>query len=218
MADKNAGKAVPLDLIALILLTAKDHPYGPPAAFMALTNARPAEAYAFDPSIHCNWETMKAHIVDSYKLINNNDYVLTSGTKNTSGRARYLKERYVDIPEVLAPLLRGHRGPLLTQEDGSQVTKSSQRKQQLSYERYLISRGANAGLHWTPRDMRTTWASMSVHAGFTPKELQDKMGHISAILGMDTYARVLSEMQGETGRKMNKFIADKIPLLKSASI
>ena len=50
----------------------------------------------------------------------------------------------------------------------------------------------------TPHDLRHTFASTLLHAGCSVKELQERLGHASAKVTLDTYSHLMPESDDRT--------------------
>jgi len=203
--ETHAHKYIPPDMVELIVKTAEGHRYGPVAALMACTGMRPGEAYAFDPSLHVDWEKRRLYVVRSFKEAKRRGtYELTEGTKDTSGRVRRTRTRIIAMVDILEPILRGRSGCMLTQEDGSQITEYYVGKTFDSYLNYLVACGLGAGYQWTAYDLRITFASLSKQAGVSVEATSDDMGHQDVTLTQNIYIQVTEALRKEEDEKRNK--------------
>ena len=48
-----------------------------------------------------------------------------------------------------------------------------------------------------PHDLRHTWATLALRAGVHPKVVQERLGHSSITVTLDTYSHAIPAMQAE---------------------
>jgi integrase len=70
---------------------------------------------------------------------------------------------------------------------------------------------ARAGL---PRirchDLRHTWATLTLSASEHPKVVQERLGHSTIGVTMDTYSHVLPDMQRKAASKLDALFTEKV--------
>ncbi len=73
--------------------------------------------------------------------------------------------------------------------------------------RWFAARVREAGLPTIPlKNLRHTWATLALQAGEHPKVVQERLGHSSITITLDTYSHAIPEMQAEAAQRVANLI------------
>jgi len=119
--------------------------------------------------------------------------------------------RRVDLPQIAITALTEHRkkqfkkgrhtGLVFTDSEGNPIRKSNLTRRSFK----PILKAANLPdirFH----DLRHTAATLLLAAGVHPKVVQERLGHASIVLTLDTYSHVLPSMQKEATEKLDRLL------------
>lgn len=140
--------------------------------------------------------------------------ITISKTKKAGGSGRTktrASRRTVNVPPVAIKALESHRKTLLREGLARcPLVFPNQSGNQLNYATIsdcLHSHLAAAGLKAIRfHDLRHTHATLLLKAGVHPRVVQERLGHASVTITMDTYSHVLPSMQADVSRRLGKML------------
>ena len=125
--------------------------------------------------------------------------------KTASGRRR------VDLPDRTVEALRAHRGRLkvtphpeawvFTDTRGGPLRRSNLLRRDWAP---LLARAGLAGVRF--HDLRHTCASLLLAAGVHPKVVQERLGHATVGITLDTYSHVVGSLQREAADRIDELL------------
>lgn len=117
--------------------------------------------------------------------------------------------RRVDLPRIAVQALRQHRKKMLAEgpqtslvfpdSDGKPIRKSNLIRR--SFKK-ILERAKLPDIRF--HDMRHTAATLLLSEGVHPKVVQERLGHASITLTLDTYSHVLPSLQKDATAKLNR--------------
>ncbi|MDA8344616.1 MAG: tyrosine-type recombinase/integrase [Thermaerobacter sp.] len=87
---------------------------------------------------------------------------------------------------------------------GLRLTPAPRVQEGRDYARVLKRAGLS---HFRPHDMRHTMATLLLAEGVHPKIVQERLGHSRIDMTMDTYSRVLPNLQREAANRLDAVIS-----------
>jgi integrase len=177
-----------------IFETADATAYGPVVRIAALTGMRLGELLALD------WRDVD--------LQRSTVHVRASTTKTAKGRVIDLDEQAVDV-------LRNHQtrqkeavlafGPAYADRSVIFASGVGKRIDQANLQRAWRSICGRAGVKYRFHDLRHAHASELLRQGVHPKVVQERLGHASIMMTLDTYSHLIPSMQREAISRVKLF-------------
>lgn len=141
-------------------------------------------------------------------LQENNETGKLSFAEPKSAKSR----RCVDLPKIAVDALRKHRKKMFAEghhaslvfcdTDGNPIRKSNLIRR--SFKKILKhAKLPDIRFH----DLRHTAATLLLAQGVHPKVVQERLGHSTVMLTLDTYSHVLPSLQKEATNKLNRLFA-----------
>jgi integrase len=177
-----------------IFAAADATPYGPLVRLAALTGMRLGELLAL------SWNDVD---LDRKTL-----HIRASTTKTQRGRV-------IDLDRQAVALLRGHQetqeaaiksfGPAYADKSVVFANGVGKRMDSANLERAWRSVCEKAGVRYRFHDLRHLHASELLRHGVHPKVVQERLGHASITMTLDTYPHLIPSMQREALNKIRLF-------------
>ena len=115
--------------------------------------------------------------------------------------------RAVTLPNVAYNALKAHIDQLQRRQGLIFTTSSGRPISPRNFIRHFAQVVEEAGLpHLTPHGIRHSHASLLLSAGENPKLVQERLGHSSITLTLDTYSHVIPSMGQQVADKLDKIM------------
>ena len=143
------------------------------------------------------------------RLINVRHAIITlKGGISITGPKTKTSKRAVTLPNVAYVELKQHleqlgrnQGLIFTTSTGSPISPRN-------FIRHFKQTLKSAGLpDIRMHDLRHSHASLLLASGVNPKLVQERLGHASITLTLDTYSHVIPSLQDEVARKMDDLMS-----------
>ena len=212
----------------LIMSTYKEHDFGLVAMVMLFAGLRRGEALYIDVDRDVDFELKTITVHGAVSFVDSNQPKITNGKTENA-------QRTIPLFPPLEEALRGHHGLLCTKMDGTLMSESAFDRKFDSYRSFLATKINGCQKRWYGKtkahkqmlaegkelpewrdvtfrchDFRVDFCTHAYYARVPEKTLQSWMGHASAQMIMEIYAKLTAEEEKADALRFSEYLSKPI--------